>query len=289
MWEQADTPHDWCQQTVARCHHHKTRQHMILQTWPWLSLQLFWSTPTPSQPAQSIGVCDKGVELKDKVISIEMVDMTSNMSIIKSLHTHGNPIHTSAPGWTSANVRSKGVKNVCPKHHIHQHRKAHRWDGTPHGIWLWHAPMPSERDAPPIYHPNTMCIPMPSNCNTHRPHPLSAHNVQSMLSAHDIQSMLSARDAQPPLSNCDIQPLLSKHDERGAWWPSTRGTTGSWCRGIVPPPLQSTHACCNQLTHRTQTLSTYRWGFIFHFVYFSLILKCSRGCEADFHVLERVW
>jgi hypothetical protein len=81
--------------------------------------------------------------------------------------------------------------------------------------------MPSERDAPPIYHPNTMRISMLSEYDAHNHHRPTAmrtnpihcpHTMRSLRRPNVMHSMPSARDAQPPLSDCDIQPLLSKRD-----------------------------------------------------------------------------
>jgi hypothetical protein len=67
-----------------------------------------------------------GLERHDRC---EGGDGTVSTISIAGMHT--SPAHTSAPGRTSANVQSEGVKNVRPEHRIHQHRtwtlSTYRW------------------------------------------------------------------------------------------------------------------------------------------------------------------
>jgi hypothetical protein len=56
---------------------------------------------------------------------------------------------------------------------------------------------------------------------------------------------------------------------------------------IVAQGHSITGAAINScIEHRCSQLTDGR--IYFSFVYFSLILMCSRGCKADFHVLEGV-
>jgi hypothetical protein len=76
----------------------------------------------------------------------------------------------------------------------------------------------------------------------------------------------------------------TRHGQGGARSPMTQHEGHN---RIVAQGHSTTGAAINSCTkHRHSQLTDGRIHF--SFVYFSLILMCSRRCEADFHVLEGV-
>ena len=71
---------------------HAIIQHMILRTWLGLYPEQFWSILAASLRARSIGVCDGGGGLKDRVVSI-LVPTYQSLRDNAWKRTHGDPIY----------------------------------------------------------------------------------------------------------------------------------------------------------------------------------------------------